>query len=134
MKRLAFTDLPWDCLEVVLDFLPLNEAYYNSPEQTQVGFSAAVQKTYQVVRLISRDIYRLINKRRKALIFKDRAIASTAFLDLVRKASGRPPTTVGRRTPLVSNLNSLKQFAIMCRLTNLTMTDFNKWIIPIPGL
>lgn len=71
-----FSCLPWDIVRLIIDYIPLN-----APLGGQI-------KVYQNVRRLNRDIYRMINSKRKSLLFKDRAVTEKVFLGLINKASG----------------------------------------------
>jgi len=52
--------LSWDCLGIIIGFLPLNEPH------PKTG-----QKLYKSLRMADRSFYRLICQRRKSLILQD---------------------------------------------------------------
>ena len=126
--NITFQDLPWDVIEVVLDFIPLND----------VTNDVGNQKVYHVIRLLNRDIYRMINARRKSLIFKDKQISERTFFGLIAKTTGRnslyEDVRLVGRTSLTCNRRQIKQFGIMANLTNIKQGVFNKMMTPIKGL
>lgn len=69
-NSLKFGDLPWDCVELIFEFVPLNHMQED-------------QKVYMIARLLNRNIYRIINSKRKSLLFKDKNISERAFFDLI---------------------------------------------------
>jgi len=74
----------------------------------QIG-SSDNAKVYQTYRLLARDFYRMINRRRKGLLFKNPDITERAFFDLIEKASGdnRNRTVKSRKDYLISRLNQV---------------------------
>ncbi len=62
------------------------------------------------MRLVCRDFYRFINKKRQRIIFKDKDITEKVFFDLIAKASGNynTSTCLKNKTPLVCKNVSLK--------------------------
>lgn len=62
------------------------------------------------MRLVCRDIYRFINKRRQRIIFKDKDITEKVFFDLIAKASGyyNTSTCLKNKPPLICKNVSLK--------------------------
>ena len=62
------------------------------------------------MRLVCRDFYRFINKKRQRIIFKDKDITEKVFFDLIAKASGHYNTStfLKNKTPLVCKNVSLK--------------------------
>ena len=119
-NKINFQDLPWDMMEMVIDFIPLND------------INSGTQKVYEIIRLLNRDFYRMINSRRKSLVFRDKLITERVFLDLIAKSTGRY-TNIGK-SPLTSRNCKIKQFAITSNLPNIKLTVFNKFITPIKGL
>lgn len=93
-----------------MGFLPLNDVvgkHEGDSTSPPLAGSTGV-KLYQTSRLLSRDFYRMINRRRKALVFKDADITERAFFDLMSKASGGGPPTVSGRSPLVSTWSKIQ--------------------------
>jgi hypothetical protein len=99
-RKITFQDLPWDMIEVILDFIPLNDA---------IDVNKGTQKVYEVIRLLNRDFYRMINARRKSLVFRDRQITEQVFLDLIAKSTGRfSDIRLMGKTPLTSKRCSIQ--------------------------
>ena len=74
--RISFKDLPWDCMSVLIDYLPLNDLVADLN-----------QRLYKSVRLINRDFYRLICQKRKSLLFCDQNVTERVFISLLEKCS-----------------------------------------------
>jgi len=122
-NKINFQDLPWDMMEMVIDFIPLND------------INSGTQKVYEIIRLLNRDFYRMINSRRKSLVFRDKLITERVFLDLIAKSTGRyTDIRLMGKSPLTSRNCKIKQFAITSNLPNIKLTVFNKFIAPIKGL
>ena len=103
--------LPWDLYHIIIDFYPLNSGLYKT------------------LRLVSRDFYRFICKRRTSLILNESSISQRVFFDLVEKSTG------AKRSPLVFWTQcKVKQFAILKNIDTINATAFNKFIVPIKGL
>lgn len=129
--KCGFKDVPWDCLDIVVDFLPLNLVFGGS-------------HYYKEARLLNRNLYRLINKRRLSLTFRSREITERVFFDLIEKSSRHynGPGSSNRvgiasladRPPLVGTFCKIKVLSIKCNIQSLKMTVFNKLVTPLPGL
>ena len=120
----TFNDISWDCLRVIIGFLPLNDAPSTTP----------TENLYKNIRLVSRDFYALICQRRKALLFKNKQITEKTLLALFEKCSPRmtmAPRLINR-TPLVLSDYSLQQLAILAPLALKSGTM--KLLPAIPGL
>ena len=106
-------ELPWDIYEIIISLSPLNEG------DTML---------YKNLRLINRDFYRFVCKRRTSLIFNDQKVTLKVFFDLVMKSTGN------KSGALCSRVTNVKQFAIMKNIERLNATVLNKQMVPIKGL
>ena len=53
---LGIGDIPWDCLGIVVDFLPLNQIVKGS-------------RYYKEARMLNRNVYRIVTRKRISLSF-----------------------------------------------------------------
>ena len=77
-------------------------------------------KIYKNLRLINRDFYRFVCKRRSSLIFNDQKVTLRVFFDLVMKSTGN------KNGALCNRVTRVKQFAILKNIERLNATVFNK--------
>ena len=112
---ISLKNLPWDIYEMFIDFYPLNEGIPS--------------KLYKSLRLVNRDFYRFISKRRSSLIFNDPNITARVFYDLILKSTGNKTGSLDCKSA-----TRVKQFAIMKNIGMVNATNFNKLIVPFRGL
>lgn len=104
--KTSFSDLPWDIVEVILDFVNLN------------GISDVTKiKTYKLLRLVNRVLCRKINRRRNALVFRDRLITERCYATLLERST-----------------RNLRHFGIFSNLTYIKKTTFEKFMPQMTGL
>lgn len=112
---MSLKNVPWDIYELIIDFFPLNEG--------------TPSKFYKSLRLVNRDFYRFISKRRSGLIFNDPNITTKVFFDLILKSTGNKTGVLA-----CSSASRVKQFAILKNINMVNATNFNKFMVPIRGL
>lgn len=98
--KTTFSDLPWDIVEVILDFVNLN----GINDVTKI-------KSYKILRLVNRVLCRKINRRRNSLVFKDRQITERCYATLLERAT-----------------RNLKHFGIFSNLNYIKKTSFDKFM------
>ena len=105
-RKTTFSDLPWDIVEVILDYVNLNAIN----DVTKIRY-------YKILRLVNRVLCRKINRRRKSLIFQDRTITERCFATLLERAT-----------------RNLKHFGIFSNLAIIKKTTFDKFMPQMIGL